>query len=392
MARICQMSHVEATFNFLAPLIHHLAGEGHEVVVACAMDEEGKGLRRHLGPAGYETLAVPLSRRLRPGLLGADLATLTGALRRGGFDILHLHGPLPGVQGRLAAHQARIPLVIHQAHGFWFHAAMPLWQRGPATVLEWVLGRCCTDRLVVVNREDEALARRWRFRPRPEEILRVPGVGVDTRRFRPPDAEDRAARAALGLPPQGRLVAFVGRVVREKGLRELVEALEILFEHHPDLHLIVMGEALPSDRDRDTSRWLRRRSLLRPGRIHLLGRRHDVDRVLRAVDLFCLPTHREGMPVALLEAMASGLPCVATDVRGAREALGSPPAGLLVPARNPAALARALDRLLEDPATSRRLGLQARERVQREYCVEAALAPLADLYRDLLPASASTSS
>jgi glycosyltransferase involved in cell wall biosynthesis len=396
MARICQMSHVEATFNFLAPLFRLLRDEGHEVTAACAMDEGGAGLRRHLGTSGYGSVRVPLSRRLHPGTLGTDLLTLSRLLRGGRYDLLHLHGPMPGLQGRLAAHLAGVPRVVYQAHGFWFHDAMPAWQRLPATALEWALGRLLTDRLVVVNAEDESLARRWRFRPGPDEVLRVPGVGVDTDRFRPARVGERANRERerhlLGLPTRGTLVAFVGRLVREKGVRELVEAMEPLLDRHPDLHLVLVGEALPSDRDRETAAWLRRRAARRPDRIVLLGRSEAVARILRVVDLFCLPSHREGMPVALLEAMATGLPCVVTAVRGSREALGTPPAGRCVPVGNREALARELTALLEDPPAAAALGATARSRVEARYDLAKAMEPLRTLYRELLPPPSRTSS
>jgi glycosyltransferase involved in cell wall biosynthesis len=153
---------------------------------------------------------------------------------------------------------------------------------------------------------------------------------------------------------------MIGRMVAEKGYPELFEALARV----PGLTLACVGTRLESDHEGDVAGALARAQAdpAVAARLRLLGYRTDVAALLRGADLFVLPSHREGMPRSIIEAMMTGLPVVATRIRGAREQVVDGETGFLVPVREPTALAEALSRLAADPALRARLGAAGRAR------------------------------
>jgi glycosyltransferase involved in cell wall biosynthesis len=244
------------------------------------------------------------------------------------------------------------------------------WDRPTVQALIRAIQRC--DAFVVPVPHMAAALVREGFPP--ERIAQIKN-GVDHRRFRPPRPEERAAtRAALGLET-ARVVVAVGRLESWKGMGDLITALPRLSR---DTHLVLAGDG--SERELLRSR---ARTLGVTQRIHLVGWAEDVVPLLWAGDVFALPSHTEGMPNALLEAMATGLPCVATSVGTVAEVLGGGDAGSLVPPRDPAALASALTALLEDESAAARLGMAARARIEGHYTLAEMLKRYEGLYEAL---------
>jgi glycosyltransferase involved in cell wall biosynthesis len=169
-----------------------------------------------------------------------------------------------------------------------------------------------------------------------------------------PEETTRAdIRTALGTPLDRPVILMVGRLVAEKGYPELIEAMR-----NVDAVLWIVGERLASDHAGGINAAVAAAESdpVLKSRIRLLGYRSDVPDLLRAADIFTLPSHREGMPRSIIEAMLTGLPVVATDIRGSREEVVDGQTGLLVPVRDAQALASALQRLAGDPALRAKLG------------------------------------
>ena len=202
-----------------------------------------------------------------------------------------------------------------------------------------------------------------------------------------------AANAALALPPGARLALYTGRLHEAKGLSELVTAWADVADRRLDF-------ARPDRPAPDARLWLvgegpQREALARQidslglgGRVVLTGSFDNVDDLLAAADLFVLPSHEEGMSVALLEAMAAGLPIVASDIPGNRGLIRDGVEGLLVPAGNPPALAQAIERILLDPAASAKLGAAARRRVEENFSLDRMVDEHLALFARLLQSSA----
>jgi glycosyltransferase involved in cell wall biosynthesis len=319
-----------------------------------------------LAPAreeGFRIEPIPFARSANPAANLPAFLALLRLFRREKFDLLHVHTPLAGLVGRIAGRVAGIPRIAYTAHGFYFHERMrPSAYR--AHVLLERFGRGFTDVLMTQSAEDAETAIAERIAPGGKVM--VIGNGVDPALFRPGTAAEReAARAALGVAPGEVVAIMVGRMVAEKGYPELFAALS----RTPGLVLACIGTRLESDHEGavDAALSAAQADPATAARLRLLGYRTDVATLLRGADLFVLPSHREGMPRAIIEAMMTGLPVVATRIRGAREIVADGTTGLLVPVRDEAALAAALGRLVNDAPLRQAMGEASLARARAEF-------------------------
>jgi glycosyltransferase involved in cell wall biosynthesis len=358
--RILQLCAVDFTlYHFLLPLMRGLRDAGHEVTGACA---QGK-LVAKIEAEGFRVIDVPIRRSANPLALWRSYRAIRHMLDAEKFDMVHVHTPVAALAGRLAAWRAQVPKIVYTAHGFYFHEHMPWPKRAAHIGLEWVAGRT-TDLLFTQAEEDAATARRLGLARGPIHAI---GNGSDPARFRPalPLETTRAEiRAALGTPPDRPVILTIGRLVAEKGYPELVEAMRDV-----DAELWIVGERLASDHAGGIGAALAAAESdpVLKTRVRLLGYRSDVPDLLRSADIFTLPSHREGMPRSIIEAMLSGRPVVATDIRGSREEVVDGETGLLVPVRDPNALAAALTRLTGDAALRAKLGAAGLARARELY-------------------------
>ena len=357
--KICQLCTVDFTlYHFLLPLMRGMRAAGHEVIGVCADGD----LVSHVREAGFQVETLPLARSVNPWRAIQAAAGLHKMLRRERFDLIHVHTPAAAFVGRFAARFAGVPRIVYTAHGFYFHENMPWPKRWLFIVMEWLAGRL-TDTLFTQAEEDAAAARRLGL-CRTGDVLAI-GNGSDPELFHPStDADSRhQLRAGLGATDAQPVIVMIGRLVTEKGYPELVEAMRPL-----DAQLWIVGDRLPSDHAGeigDTLRIIEQDPEL-SAKIKLLDYRADVPDLLRAGDIFVLPSHREGMPRAIVEAMLSGLPVVATNIRGSRELVVDGETGILVPVSAAADLSAALQKLIADSVLRHDMGnaglLRARER------------------------------
>jgi glycosyltransferase involved in cell wall biosynthesis len=194
-------------------------------------------------------------------------------------------------------------------------------------------------------------------------------------------------RRDLGLPPDATVIGLVGRLDHwGKGHKELFEALAQLQERYPCQALIVGG----GRREGEVRDWAVSLGLAEV--VHFLGPRRDVPDLLNAMDLFVLPSYSEGVSLALLEAMAVGLPVIASAVGGTPEVITDGVTGLLIPPRDPAALAGALARFLADPAGAKQMGAKARRHVAANFSLERLGREINAIYGELAEKKFGTSS
>jgi glycosyltransferase involved in cell wall biosynthesis len=290
------------------------------------------------------------------------------------IDLVHTHSPVPAVAARLlVAEQVR---VLHTEHNVWDRYRWPTYAANAATY-----GR--NDAVLAVSDGVADSVRRPRWLPKasypPVETL-LHGVDVDDAR-RGPEAR-HAARERLGLPADVPVIGNVANLTPKKDHASLLDAVVRLRTAHPDLVVLLIGTG-PLESD------LRERvaQLGIEGNLRFLGMRDDVLDLLSGLDVFVLSSRYEGLPISMLEAMAAEVACVLTRVGGIAEAVADGREGLLVPAGDPEALARALGQVLADPALRRRLGTAARERVQREFSIDRAVRTLEARYTTLLTRS-----
>jgi glycosyltransferase involved in cell wall biosynthesis len=353
--KILQVINVDFSLrHFLLPLMRALRDRGHEVVGACA---EGPLLDAPRAE-GFRIVAMPMARSLNPVAQLRALVALVALMRREKPDLVHAHMPISGLLARIAARIAGVPRVAYTCHGFLFNQPGPWWRRRLSLFMERLGGRL-TDTLITVSEEEAGDARRLGIHPNAVPVLN----GRDPARFHPDPAARAAVRAELGAGEGDCVIIAVSRLVRHKGHPELLQAMRAA---PPNCVLWVVGERLPTDHGEELEPHFTSAAQALGRRLVRLGYREDVARLLAAADVFCLPSHFEGLPMSVIEAMLTGLPVIATDTRGPREQVVDGETGLLVPPATVQPLAAALERLAGDPALRARMGAAGRARaVQR---------------------------
>jgi glycosyltransferase involved in cell wall biosynthesis len=341
--------------HFLLPLMRALRARGHEVIGVCA---EGRLLD---GPRaeGFRIETPPLARSLNPAAQRRAHAALRDLIRREKPDLVHGHGPIAGLLARVAAHSAGVPRIATTCHGFLFNQPGPWWRRSLALTLERATGRLAHT-YITVSEKEAADARRLGIHPRAVAVLN----GRDPAQFRPDPATRAALRTEFGATESDCVILFVGRLVADKGLRELLAAMDSTPENAV---FWIAGERLSSDRGEDLEPHFARAAARLGRRLVRLGYRTDVARVMAAADVFCLPSYTEAMPMTAIEAMHVGLPVVGSAVGGLLEQVVEGETGLLVPRRESVPLAAALSRLAADPLLRARMGAAGRARAAERF-------------------------
>lgn len=363
--RVLQLCAVDFTVkNFLSELIEFLAAKGLDVHVGCKRGAFWDDLVER----GYRMIDFPFTRGANPIANLRALSRLKRHLAANPYEIVHVHTPIVGVLGRIAARKAQVPIRIYTAHGFYFHDDM----RPALRRLFIAIERFAARRghfVFTQSDEDRQSAIRERI-CRADEIATI-GNGVDTKRFDPARVtpEDQASlRNEFGLSHTAPTVGIVARLVREKGVFELADAIDIVRRDVPDVQVVWIGGALESDRVDATQAFRERlESLGIAPHFHFTGFRDDVRALMSLCHVYTLPSYREGMPRSILEAMAMALPVVATNIRGCREEVVEGETGFLVPPRDAQALADRLRRLLVRPDDARRMGAAARRRAVEQF-------------------------
>jgi glycosyltransferase involved in cell wall biosynthesis/ribosomal protein S18 acetylase RimI-like enzyme len=300
---------------------------------------------------------IPLRSSTRGMSLVSDLraaAQLWRILRREDITVLHTHNPKPGLYGRVLGRLARVPLVVNTMHGFYATEDDRLAKRVLVYSLEAIAARF-SDAELHQNPEDLEIARRLRIvSPGRGQLL---GNGVDLTRF-DPETVDKAARDeirhSLRVTDGEIVVGMVGRLVEEKGIPELFQAVRRLPSRY---HVVVVG---PTDLDKSDALDPADIEQAKSDGVTFLGMRSDMPEVYSAMDLFVLPSHREGFPRAAMEAASMGLPVIATDIRGCRQVVEHGENGLLIEARDPEALAEAILEVGEDEGLRAKMGSASR--------------------------------
>ena len=367
-------------WSFFGGQIGFMKRAGYTVEAASA---PGELLDRFTAREGIKVHPIPMARQITPLADLKTVARLMQLFRRSRPTIVHSHTPKAGLLSMIAACLARVPVRIYCIHGLPLATA-----RGLRRLVLWLSERAsCQLAHEVICVSHSLAADVVRLRICPAARMRVMGSGssngVDTERFSPA-RYDRAARRRLrseyGVGECDLVIGFVGRVVADKGIRELLEAWQSLREEFPQLHLFVVGPE--EDHDPIGSHC---ESVMRSDeRVHLLGYAEDVAPLYASFDVVTLPSYREGLPNVPLEAAAMGLPVVVTDVPGCRDAVQHGITGALVDVGSGEQLADALRKYLGDADLRARHGAAGRERMQRDFSQATIWSEVDRTYRRLL--------
>jgi glycosyltransferase involved in cell wall biosynthesis len=356
-------------------LARHLDPARYRAIVCC-LYQRGE-LAERLEAQGIPVFVLRGKSSSNPLYLGQNLGTvwqLRNLLRSQRVQIAHAHEFYSGTLGRVAARLAGTPVTILMLHN------KDRWKRRPHILVDRLLARW-TD-VIVANSHS---VRDYAIPQESLDPLKTAVVhnGISERRFASVSARRQAKRTELGLKSQAPVLTVVGRLAKEKGHRYLIEALPAVRALYADVRLLIVGDDSSLEASTKEDIVQRVKALGLEGSVSLLGQRDDVPDILGATDIFCLPSLWEGFGLVIAEAMAAGRPVVASRIDGIPEVVEDGVTGILVPPRDPRALAEAILELLADPNKAEAMGRAGRERVRKHFTVEAMVLKWDMLYQEL---------
>jgi glycosyltransferase involved in cell wall biosynthesis len=314
---------------------------------------EGGSLADRAEEAGFPVISVrhmSPARRIYPWLDAQGVRELASHLAAGQFDLVHTHSAKAGALGRIAARRVGVPAVVHSFHGFPFHEFQSPVVRGALLTIERRLARMTdyflTDGTVVA-------AEAVRLKLAPPDRIRAIASPIDDGIVPVSDRSRRRARHLLGIPEDVKVVGTAARLDSQKAPLDMVEAIAAL--RRPDVYMVWVGDGNLRTK---TERLIHRRRL--DDRFILAGSRSDVSTLLPGFDVFAMSSLYEGLPCAVVEAMTSGVPVVATAVNSVPEIVVPGKTGLLARPGDPASLSRALAYVLDHPDEAARMAAAAR--------------------------------
>lgn len=315
---------------------------------------------------------IPFKRNpFMPGNIKA-FRMLKAVIDDGNYDIIHCHTPVGAMLTRLAAQDARKngSKVFYTAHGFHFYKGAPLINWLAYYPVEKYLARK-TDVLITINKEDYNLAKKS-FKA--GKVVYTPGVGIDINKFSKRIENRYEKRAELRIAPDDIVLLSVGEINANKNHKVVIKALSDL----KDCWYVLCGCGPLIDTNRRLAD-----SLGISERVLMMGYRTDVADFYNIADIFIFPSLREGLPVALMEAMATGLPCVGSDTRGIRELIDIGKGGMLCDARKPSAFAKAIRILIDNKESREQMGKYNGDKVKL-YSIDIVREEIMQIYEGLL--------
>ncbi len=338
----------------------------------------GALLTRTAAQEGVESVAIPMRREIAPLADLLSLLRLCWLIWRLKPDMTEFSTPKAGLLGSIAAVLCRVPVRVYFLRGLKLETCTGI-KRRILLATEQIASACSHS---VLCNSDSLRNRAIALGVAPESKLRLLGNGssngVDIERFHPGPG---SLRDRLDLPPDAHVVGFVGRLTRDKGVPELIEAFDAILAAKPDTHLLLVGWF---DASEDALSSALRSRIENHPRIHYTGYVADTAPYYRMMDVMVLPTWREGFPNVVLEAAATGIPVVTTLATGSRDAVVPEVTGLLIPPGYPVAIRESVLQLLHNPQRRCRMGQAARAWVLDHYVNEHVLGLTAQYYKSLL--------
>ncbi|MBI4122935.1 MAG: glycosyltransferase [Parcubacteria group bacterium] len=388
MFKICQVASADISLRFLLlDFMRYLQKEKYEVHAASS---DGKWVPE-IRNTGIKVQTTMITRRLFTPI--ADLAALFRLywfFKKERFDIVHTHTPKASFLGQLAAFFARVPVRITTIHGLYFQKDSS-WQKKFIFIpIERIIAKI-VHKAFSVNKEDVAFLTGHGIYPSGKVIY--VGGGINLRKFDPSRFSKEfiaQKKREIGVPLNTKVVGIVARLVREKGFIPLFAAFVQILKRFPNTVLLIIGPEEPEKRDALDKNIVDTYGIR--DKVLFLGERIDVIELYSVMDVFVLPSYREGLGLSILEASAMKRPVVASDIRGCREGVDDKKTGFLVPSSNPAKLAEAIEHILSHPEEAKVMGEEGRKKVEREYDQDAVFELLRKEYEQLLKAKLRISS
>lgn len=327
MKRVLMLASVASMIDqFNMPNIALLQKLGYQVDVACnfiegntCSDARVAELKQKLQDMHVRCYQIDFARNIKH--MGQNMRALRqveGLMKQNGYAFCHCHSPIGGVVARIAGHRTRTK-VIYTAHGFHFYQGAPVMNWLVYYPVEKMLSRW-TDVLITINHEDYELAKK-KFKMK--KLTYVPGIGIDTQREGLSQKEKEEKRKELGIPQDAFLITNAAEFTPNKNQKTVIEAIEQL--HNPNIYFVMCGIG---EKKAELEQYVKEHGL--EEHIRFVGFRNDLHEILQTSDCFVLSSFREGLSVALMEAMAEGLPVVCSRIRGNVDLIKDGKGGILI--------------------------------------------------------------
>lgn len=366
-------SHLRA---FHVPYMKSISSWGYDVF-AIASKGRVSDAKADLESLGFQCIDIPFERTpfSKSTLLAyRKLSSLLAA--NDDIKLIHVHTPTAAfITRKAAASVVSNSIVLYTAHGFHFYKGSSLKNWLTYYWAEKYAARL-TDGLITINEEDYEVARRFQLRAG-GQVYYVPGVGVDLLMYHPESEQERQqVRSNLGVNPQDVVFVYVAELNHNKNQRQFLQAFhEAFFSGDIPAKAWIVGDGPMRD---EMETFAVRLGI--DSRVAFLGRRRDVPALLRGSDVGVLLSYREGLPRCLMEMCATGLPVIATDIRGNRDIVRDGVNGILVESKNVRATAASLRKLAMEPRTRESMGTQGRQRV-RMFSFDEVIPQMVEIYR-----------
>lgn len=365
--RILYVATISSTIKaFLIPHIELLVEAGHHVDIACHMiDGELDDLVKRYSCRLYD---MPFQRSLRFRDNYRAFRALSKLVRSEQYDVIHTHTPIASAIARIINRNNDKTKLYYTVHGFHFHHGAPWWRWLLYYPIEQILSNY-TDTLITINREDYYLASREFYAKR---TIQMSGVGIETSRFRDIEINPEKMRVELGLRPTSTIILSVGELNDNKNQLLVLKALQHMQTLDIDYLVCGDGDHLPLLQEKAIEYGI-------ADHVHLLGRRSDIPELMKLSDIFVHPSKREGLPVAVMEAMASGLPVICSKIRGNSDLIRDGVGGYTFKSNNVKSLTDRLRRILTEEENYEGFGLNNQAFIER-YSIDHVLEELVQVY------------
>jgi glycosyltransferase involved in cell wall biosynthesis len=361
--KICFVAAADITLKFiLLSQMKSILREGHEVF---AVSSPGKWTKE-IEKDGIKVKEIFISRKIFSPI--SDIASLINLFfyfKKEKFDIVFTFTPKPGLLGQMAAKASGTPVVLNTIFGFYFHENTTYFKRLFFIFIEKFAG-LFSDLVFFRNKEDFETAKIEKIIAFKKAVYT--GDGIDIEKFNPKKFTEEfieEEKKKLGIEENKTVIGIVARLVAEKGYMELFSAFYGIISKFPNVLLLVTGAEDIQKKDCISRESAKEFKIDK--NIIFLGERPDVDEILSVIDIFVLPSYREGFPHSVMEAMAMAKPIIATDIRGCREAVNNGKTGILVPPKNSEKLETAITSLLLNKGMADQMGKMGREKALREF-------------------------
>ena len=364
--KILYVTTISNTVNaFLIPHIKMLIDEGHHVDVAFNIEQEVKS---EINEMGCKVHVLPFQRSplKKDNILAYKM--LKSIIISEEYALVHTHTPVASAIVRLACRELFDVRVFYTAHGFHFFNGAPILNWLLYYPIEKWLSRY-TDTIITINNEDYIRAQR---KLKANRVEYIPGVGIDVGKLTTLSIDKESIRNKLGLSIDDFVVLSVGELNKNKNHEVIIKAIANI--DNKDIHYIICGQGKLHNYLIELSKGLGVEN-----QVHLLGYRNDITDICKMSDVFAFPSYREGLSVALMEAMANGLPIICSNIRGNSDLVKEGKGGLLVKSNNILGFSNNLKKLMLDNKL-RELMKNYNQKIILDYYITSVLPKMQNIY------------